>query len=70
MINDNLDRFLICSASSGHKHAVDEMLASPALQGKVADVKVARDVAVLNGFFRMIDTDEARAYYGPEEVKR
>ncbi|GMH63941.1 hypothetical protein TrLO_g8088 [Triparma laevis f. longispina] len=70
ILTSNLHRFVLCRASSGHKHAVDEMLSGEGVRGKIEDVKVFKDVECLEGFFRLIDTDEERAFYGLKEVQR
>ena len=40
ILTSNLHRFVLCRASSGHKHAVDEMLSGEGVRGKIEDVKV------------------------------
>jgi protein pelota len=61
-------KFMLCHASSGHKHALDEVLNDPAIQSQVADTKAVEDVKALETFFRMLHTDQDRAYYGLKHV--
>lgn len=45
---EHKDRFCLVRASSGHKHAVDEILMDPNVGGRISDTKASRDVAVLD----------------------
>ncbi|GMI12287.1 hypothetical protein TrRE_jg8597, partial [Triparma retinervis] len=45
---EHRDRFVTVRASSGHKHAVDEIINDPAVRGKITETKASRDVAVLD----------------------
>ncbi|GMI10498.1 hypothetical protein TrVE_jg4008 [Triparma verrucosa] len=69
-ILNNLQRFVLCRTSSGHSYSVDEMLSSEGVRSKITDAKVFKDVEKLNFFFRLMDTDEERAYYGLKDVRR
>ena len=50
-------------SSSGHKHALDEVVGTKEVMSRLTDTKVAKDVDVLNLFMKMLDTDPDRAYY-------
>jgi protein pelota len=63
-IIENKSKFILCRASSGHKHALDEVFSDPVIMSRIQDTKVAKEVTVLNKFMRMMDTDPDRAYYG------
>eukprot|EP00568_Trieres_chinensis_P013041 CAMPEP_0183299918 /NCGR_PEP_ID=MMETSP0160_2-20130417/6500_1 /TAXON_ID=2839 ORGANISM="Odontella Sinensis, Strain Grunow 1884" /NCGR_SAMPLE_ID=MMETSP0160_2 /ASSEMBLY_ACC=CAM_ASM_000250 /LENGTH=416 /DNA_ID=CAMNT_0025462243 /DNA_START=279 /DNA_END=1526 /DNA_ORIENTATION=- len=67
---ENRSKFVLCKASSGHKHALEEVFADSDVIGRLEDTKFAREVRVLNKFMRMIDTDPDRAYYGYAHVHR
>jgi protein pelota len=61
---ENKAKFVLCKASNGHKHALEELFSDPAIMSRMTDTKVAKEVKVLNKFMRMMDTDPDRAYYG------
>ena len=63
-------KFVLCRCSSGHKHAIDEVLSDSKIMAQIQDTKVVREVTVLNRFMRMISTDPHRAYYGYASVRR
>lgn len=67
---ENKSKFVLCKASSGHKHALEEVFADPFVAGQITETKVAREVLVLQRFMRMIDTDADRAYYGYDHVAK
>lgn len=51
---ENKSKFLLCRASSGHKHALDEMFADPGVASQMTETKVAREVKVLGKFMRLV----------------
>ena len=61
-------RFVLCHASSGHKRAVAEMLASPAVAHALSETRVLGDVQALEKFFHILNVDQDRAFYGFEHV--
>jgi len=63
-------KFIVQHTSSGHKHALNEALNSPAVKTKLADTKYAKEQVAVDQFFKMIHTDEDRAWYGPKEVAK
>lgn len=64
MLIENKSKFVLVHASSGHKQAVEDMLAQPAVQSRLADTKAAEEIRVLKSFFNMLRRDPERAYYG------
>jgi protein pelota len=60
----------LCPASSGHKHALEEVFSNPEIMAQMTDTKVAKEVQVLNKFMRLMDTDPDRAYYGYDHVQK
>ncbi|KAF0686090.1 Aste57867_22055 [Aphanomyces stellatus] len=64
VILDNKARFILVHASSGHKHALDEVLADSKVKAQLEDTKAAGDVKCLDTFFEMLHMDQDRAYYG------
>eukprot|EP00591_Stephanopyxis_turris_P002622 CAMPEP_0195517838 /NCGR_PEP_ID=MMETSP0794_2-20130614/11778_1 /TAXON_ID=515487 /ORGANISM="Stephanopyxis turris, Strain CCMP 815" /LENGTH=413 /DNA_ID=CAMNT_0040646711 /DNA_START=62 /DNA_END=1303 /DNA_ORIENTATION=- len=61
---ENKNKFVLCRASSGHKHALEEVFSDPAIMAKLTDTKMATEVHTLNKFMRMIDTNPDQAQYG------
>ncbi|KAF2817321.1 uncharacterized protein BDZ99DRAFT_404892 [Mytilinidion resinicola] len=65
-----LPSILIAHSSSGHQHALTEVLSSPAVLAKLADTKYARETALMDKFFELLRKDDGRAWYGPKEVEQ
>jgi protein pelota len=64
------NKFVLVSVSSGHKDAIREVLADPAVAARLADTKAAREVRAISDFYKMLDDDPDRAYYGYNHVAR
>ncbi|KAF8138437.1 eRF1 domain 1-domain-containing protein [Boletus edulis] len=54
--------------SSAHVHSLVEVLKSPEIVARLKETKFAREGIVLDKFFKMLASDEMRAWYGPEHV--
>ena len=67
---ENKTKFVLCKASNGHKHALEEVFSDPGIMSRMTDTKVAKETEVLNRFMRMMDTDPDRAYYGFAHVTK
>jgi len=63
-IIENKSKFLLCHSSSGHMHAIKEILEDPAVTVRLADTKAAGEVKVLQNFYDTMKVDESRAVYG------
>ena len=61
---ENKSKVILAKSSSGHKHALEEVFADPAIAAKLADTRFSQEVQVLNKFLRMIDVNPDKAYYG------
>lgn len=68
-IIDNKSKIILCHASSGHKHALHEVLTRPELQSRLSDTKAVGEVHILNDFNDMLKNEPDRAVYGPAHVK-
>jgi protein pelota len=66
----NKAKFVLCKASSGHKHALEDVFGDPQIMSQLDDTKMAKEVAVLRTFMRMMDTDPDRAFYGYGHVSK
>lgn len=67
-ILDNKGKFLTAHSSSGHRHALREVLEDEAVINKLADTKAAGEVRALNEFYDMLKKEPDRAYYGVSHV--
>ena len=65
---DNLDRVVLAHASCAYRHALPEVLASPAARASIADTAAARGAAALDAFMEALASDPSRAFYGPGHV--
>lgn len=65
---ENKAKFVLCKASSGHKHALEEIFSDPSIVSRLNDTKMAKEVDILNKFMRMIDTNPDKAFYGYNHV--
>ncbi|KAI9298461.1 hypothetical protein K502DRAFT_339394 [Neoconidiobolus thromboides FSU 785] len=69
VILQNKFKFIPIHASSGHKHALQEVMADPTIKIKMSDTKATREVSALDKFYVMLDRDPDRAFYGIQHVK-
>ncbi|CAO3599233.1 unnamed protein product [Absidia cylindrospora] len=67
---ENKYKFIQIHSSSGHKHALNEIMQEPSIQAKLADTKAAREVQALDAFYQMLNTDAYRAFYGYDHVAK
>lgn len=68
-IIENKGKMVLCHASSGHKHALQEVLQRPEIQGRLSKTMAVSEVRVLTEFHEMLKRDPDRAVYGPAHVK-
>jgi protein pelota len=69
-IIENKSKFVLCKASSGHKHALEEIFSDPTIMANMAETKFSKEVEILSSFMRLMETDPERAYYGYQHVSR
>ncbi|KAJ6515768.1 hypothetical protein C8R45DRAFT_957556 [Mycena sanguinolenta] len=62
------DKVIKVHISSPHVHSLVEVLKSPEIISQLKETKFAREGIVLDKFFKMLGTDEMRAWYGPDHV--
>ncbi|KAI8369843.1 hypothetical protein EDC96DRAFT_460202 [Choanephora cucurbitarum] len=68
LVLENKNKFVLIHCSSGHKHALTEVMQDPSVQAKLADTKAAREVQALDRFYEMMNQDPDRAFYGFDHV--
>ena len=56
-------------SSSGHLHALNEVLKSPEVLARLKDTKYARETRLMDEFMTFLRKDDGRAWYGPKEVE-
>lgn len=59
---------LVVQTTSGHIEALPDVLRHPSVSHLLSDFKCASNQVLLDLFFETLNTDPARAYYGPEHV--
>lgn len=67
---ENKSKFVLCRASSGHKHALEEVFLDPTVMAQMTETKVAREVEALSKFMKLMENDPDRAYYGYDHVAK
>ncbi|CAG8547189.1 13293_t:CDS:10 [Ambispora leptoticha] len=67
---ENKSKFLLIHCSSGHKHSLQEVMQDPSVQSQLADTKYAQEMTTLDKFFKMLNDDPDRAFYGWEHVSK
>ncbi|VDM47617.1 unnamed protein product [Toxocara canis] len=67
-IAENRSKFLLVHSSSGYKHALNEVLADPAVANALSETKAQGEVKALGTFFNLMATEPARAFYGLKHV--
>jgi protein pelota len=65
---ENKSKIVLGHSSSGHKHALHEVLSRPELQSRLTNTKAVAEIKALTDFNDMLTTDENRAFYGPSHV--
>jgi len=61
-------RFLLLHSPSHHVHSLMQVLSSPEVATQLKDTKFAREGILLQRFFKTMNDDELKAWYGEEHV--
>ena len=70
VLHENRPKFLLIHCSSGHKHSLQEVLQDPTVQSQLTDTKYAQETRTLDRFFKMLNDDPDRAFYGWNHVRK
>ena len=62
--------FLVVHSSSGHLHALNEVLQSPEVLARLKDTRYSRETKLMDDFMTLLRKDDGRAWYGPKEVEQ
>ena len=65
---DHKSKIVLAHASSGHKHALGEILQDPGIQQQLATTKYAQEVQSLAQFYKILGEDPCKAFYGYDYV--
>ncbi|XP_077350178.1 protein pelota homolog isoform X1 [Lithobates pipiens] len=69
-ILENRGKFVQVHSSSGHKHSLTEVLTDPTVTARLADTKAAAEIKALTDFYKMLQHEPDRAFYGIKHVER
>ncbi|KAJ1308627.1 hypothetical protein OPQ81_004324 [Rhizoctonia solani] len=61
-------KFVRIHVTSPHVHSLVDVLKSPEINVQLKETKFAREGMMLDKFFKMLGSDEMRAWYGPDHV--
>lgn len=67
---EHKSKFILCHASSGYKHSLREVLVDPAVAAQVESTKALGEVKALDEFYRVLNSEPDRAFYGLADVTR
>jgi protein pelota len=62
-------KFLVTHSSSGHLHSLEEILKNKDVLQQLTDTKYAKETAALDRFFKSLNDDDAKAWYGPKHIE-
>ena len=61
---------VVTHSSSGHLHALNEILQKPEVISRVKDTQYGRESKLMDNFMTLLRKDDGRAWYGPSEVEK
>ncbi|KXJ21899.1 protein pelota homolog [Exaiptasia diaphana] len=67
---ENKSKFLLVHSSSGHKHALKEILSDSSIASRLADTKASSEVKALDTFYSTLQNEPDKAYYGIGHVEK
>ncbi|XP_014014042.1 protein pelota homolog isoform X2 [Salmo salar] len=67
---ENRPKFMLVHSSSGHKYSLKEILCDPAVTARLSDTKAAGEVKALEDFYKMLQHEPDRAFYGLAHVEK
>src|SRR5690349_12591977 len=68
VLTDNKSKFMLIHASSGFKHSLKEVLQDSSVMAKMTDTKATSEVKRLEEFYKMLQFEPSRAFYGKKHV--
>lgn len=67
---ENKPKFLLIHSSSGFKHSLKEVLSDPSVIARLADTKASAEIRAMEAFYKLLQQEPDRAYYGEKEVEK
>ncbi|NP_001088486.1 protein pelota homolog [Xenopus laevis] len=67
---ENRGKFLQVHSSSGRKYSLTEVLCDPAVTARLSDTKAACEIKALGDFYKMLQHEPDRAFYGIKQVEK
>uniref|UniRef100_A0A4W5M683 Protein pelota homolog n=1 Tax=Hucho hucho TaxID=62062 RepID=A0A4W5M683_9TELE len=67
---ENRPKFMLVHSSSGHKYSLKEILCDPAVTARLSDTKAAGEVKALEDFYKMLQHEPDRAFYGLAHMEK
>ncbi|KAM9838085.1 protein pelota homolog [Aulostomus maculatus] len=67
---ENRPKFMLVHSSSGHKYSLKEILSDPTVTSRLSDTKAAGEVKALEDFYKMLQHESDRAFYGLAHVEK
>lgn len=65
---ENKSKIVLIHCSSGHKHALTEVLNEPAIRNQLSETKYSTEIKSLQRFYDMLNRDTGRAFYGIKSI--
>lgn len=63
-------KFIVAHSSTGFLQGLDEVLKTEEIQKQLSTTKFAKDVLLLDEFFKALNADDGKAWYGPKECEK
>ncbi|MBN3299740.1 PELO protein, partial [Amia calva] len=70
LLLENRPKFMQVHSSSGHKYSLKEILSDPTVTSRLSETKAAGEVKALEDFYKMLQHEPDRAFYGVAHVER
>ncbi|XP_076153901.1 protein pelota homolog [Alosa pseudoharengus] len=70
LLLENRPKFMTVHSSSGHKYSLKEILSDPTVTSRLSDTKAAGEVKALEDFYKMLQHEPDRAFYGLAHVEK
>ena len=64
LLQKNRSSIVLAHCSGAYRHCLEELLADPAIKGKMADTKAAQHAKALDAFYKRMQADPDRTCYG------
>lgn len=70
LLLEHRPKFMTVHSSSGHKYSLKEILSDPTVTSRLSDTKAAGEVKALEDFYKMLQHEPDRAFYGLAHVEK